>query len=146
MPPSPTVGALGVLVALLSLAALAAQPDAGAQATDPTTTPAPVRAAPSSEQLRALREGGRLNLNRASAGDLQLLPGIGPALAHRIVRDRETRGAYDSVADLERVRGIGAHRLAEIGALVDVDASVVEQPDDAERHREVHGVGVERSR
>lgn len=48
-----------------------------------------------------------LDLNTASADDLQLLPGIGPALAARIVADRETRGPFERVDDLERVQGMG---------------------------------------
>lgn len=49
----------------------------------------------------------RIDLNRASAGELQLLPRIGPALARRIVEDRAARGPFASVEDVARVRGIG---------------------------------------
>lgn len=48
----------------------------------------------------------RMNPNTATAGELQLLPGIGPALAARIIADR-ANGPYNSSADLQRVSGIG---------------------------------------
>jgi competence protein ComEA len=51
-------------------------------------------------------------VNRASAAELECLPGIGPALAERIVADRVRRGPFGEVKDLERVPGIGP-RLAE---------------------------------
>jgi competence protein ComEA len=46
-------------------------------------------------------------LNRATAEELDCLPGIGPALAARIVGDRERRGPFRRVEELERVPGIG---------------------------------------
>jgi competence ComEA-like helix-hairpin-helix protein len=49
----------------------------------------------------------RLDLNHASARELESLSGIGPALAARIVADREARGAFQSVEELVRVPGIG---------------------------------------
>lgn len=55
----------------------------------------------------------RLNVNRASEEDLQRLPGIGPALAARIIEERRKR-PFRNMKDLQRVRGIGpatANRL-----------------------------------
>lgn len=49
----------------------------------------------------------KLNPNTANADLLQTLPGIGPALAARILEDRAKNGPYKSAADLRRVRGIG---------------------------------------
>lgn len=49
----------------------------------------------------------RLDLNTAQAMELIYLPGIGPALAKRIVSDRETNGPFRAVDDIARVRGIG---------------------------------------
>lgn len=63
---------------------------------------------------------GPVDLNRASVGELEALPGLGPALASRVVAYRETNGPYRSVADLERVSGIGPVRLARLAALVQV--------------------------
>jgi DNA uptake protein ComE-like DNA-binding protein len=51
-----------------------------------------------------------VDLNSASATELESLPGIGPALARRIVAGRP----YRSVDDLLRIKGIGEHRFAEI--------------------------------
>ena len=56
----------------------------------------------------------RLDLNTASAEDLQRLEGIGPVLAEAIVRDREENGRFQSVYDLTRVSGIGEKRLEAI--------------------------------
>ncbi len=53
----------------------------------------------------------RLDLNSADAGTLELLPGIGVTLGERIVEHRETHGAFSSVADLERVHGIGPRKV-----------------------------------
>lgn len=56
-----------------------------------------------------------LDLDVASASDLVQLPGIGPALAVRIVADRDSLGPFGSLEGLQRVRGIGpvlARRLA----------------------------------
>lgn len=47
-----------------------------------------------------------VDVNRATAEDLETLPGIGPALAQRILEERQKR-MFRSVADLERVSGIG---------------------------------------
>ncbi len=60
--------------------------------------------------LRGLREVGegavRVNVNRAGEVDLQRLPGIGPALAARILVERR-KSPFRDVEDLQRVRGIG---------------------------------------
>ena len=57
---------------------------------------------------------GRIDPNRASASELTRLPGIGPALAGRIVADRVSRGAFSSPQALLRVRGIGPKTLERI--------------------------------
>jgi comEA protein len=48
-----------------------------------------------------------VNINKASAEELQMLRGIGPALADRIVKYRETNGRFEKVEDLTSVSGIG---------------------------------------
>jgi competence protein ComEA len=55
----------------------------------------------------AALEPRTIDLDRADAVDLDLLPGIGPALAARIVADRDERGPFGSPEALARVRGIG---------------------------------------
>lgn len=61
-----------------------------------------------------------VRINSASAGELQQLPGIGPALAQRIVETR-SRGRFTSTEDLLRVPGIGKAKLAKLRAYVEVD-------------------------
>ena len=59
-------------------------------------------------------EGEKLDLNLASAEDLRQLPGIGEALAGRIVRWRREHGAFESVGQLTEVEGIGAAKLESL--------------------------------
>lgn len=59
-----------------------------------------------------------IDLNTASAGELDLLPRIGPALAERIIADREENGAYETIEELERVRGIGPKTIEKLRARV----------------------------
>lgn len=56
----------------------------------------------------------RIDLNRGDVHELQLLPGVGPAIAARIVADREERGPYASVEDLERVSGVGERTVRRL--------------------------------
>ena len=62
----------------------------------------------------------RVRINSASAGELQQLPGIGPALAKRIVETR-SGGRFNSAEDLLRVPGIGKAKLAKLRDYVEVD-------------------------
>lgn len=55
-----------------------------------------------------------LPLNRASAEDLELLPGIGPVRAAAIVAYRERHGPFGDPADLQRVHGIGPRTAARL--------------------------------
>ncbi|MFO0967396.1 MAG: ComEA family DNA-binding protein [Gemmataceae bacterium] len=56
----------------------------------------------------------RLDINQASRDDLNLLPGIGPALADRIATYREKHGRFRSVDELTKVSGIGKVTLARL--------------------------------
>jgi competence protein ComEA len=51
--------------------------------------------------------GSRINVNTASAIELESLPGVGPATASQIIREREANGPFSSIDDLTRVSGIG---------------------------------------
>ena len=62
--------------------------------------------------------GALVNVNRATASELEALPGVGPATAAAIVDERTTHGPFVSIADLERVPGIGPVRLAALSELV----------------------------
>ena len=59
-----------------------------------------------------------LNVNRATAVELEGLPGIGASLARRIVADREARGPFATVEALDRIPGIGPGLVARLGRLV----------------------------
>lgn len=62
----------------------------------------------------------RVDLNTASAAELDKLPGIGPATAEAIIRHRETHGRFRSVTELLEVRGIGEAKLEQLRPLVKV--------------------------
>jgi competence protein ComEA len=67
---------------------------------------------------RPLRAGEKLDLNTADAAALTRLPGVGAGLAKRIVGDREARGPFRTLADLDRVPGIGPALLRGVAAFV----------------------------
>jgi|SRR5262245_3518520 len=84
--------------------------------------PAPGRAPGEIGGAGAAPIGARtLNINRASAAELELLPEVGPALAARIVEYRDEHGPFLSVDELDRVKGIGPKTLAKIGPVVTVE-------------------------
>jgi competence protein ComEA len=56
-------------------------------------------------------DGGPISISSASAEELQQLDGIGPTLAGRIVEERQARGGFASIDDLDEVPGIGPARL-----------------------------------
>ncbi|MCL2546333.1 MAG: ComEA family DNA-binding protein [Oscillospiraceae bacterium] len=64
------------------------------------------------------QDDGRVNVNTATMEELQVLPGIGPALAQRIVDFRERYGAFTSAEDLTHVSGIGEVRLEQLRDLI----------------------------
>jgi competence protein ComEA len=61
-----------------------------------------------------------VNLNTATAADLDTLPRIGPAMAQRILDYREAEGRFASVEDLQNVTGIGEKTFAALKDLVSV--------------------------
>ncbi|TFV79480.1 ComEA family DNA-binding protein [Blastococcus sp. CT_GayMR19] len=75
---------------------------------------------PGSGSAGAPGSGGRVDLNTATAGDLDALPGIGPVLAQRIVDHRTRNGPFRSVDQLDDVPGIGPATAAELAELVGV--------------------------
>ncbi len=56
----------------------------------------------------------KVNINTATAAQLQDLPGIGSVLAQRIVDYRNTHGPFTTVAELTNVEGIGMEKLANL--------------------------------
>lgn len=61
---------------------------------------------------------GPVDLDHASAIELDRLPGIGPSLAARIVADRDSAGPFGSLEGLQRVRGIGPALAAKLSPFV----------------------------
>jgi competence ComEA-like helix-hairpin-helix protein len=87
-----------------------------AQAVDAESTTAPKPAAKASPVKSKVTFP--ININTASADALDALPGIGPALAARILAHRKAIGRFKSVSQLMDVKGIGDKKYADIKKLV----------------------------
>ncbi|HKN67119.1 MAG TPA: helix-hairpin-helix domain-containing protein [Gemmatimonadaceae bacterium] len=59
-----------------------------------------------------------LDLDVATAAQIESLPGVGPVLARRIVADRAARGDFGSLANFQRVKGIGPALAARLDSMV----------------------------
>lgn len=75
--------------------------------------PLPLSTGPPSGQA-----GGKININTATAAELETLPGIGPVLSQRIVDYRETNGPFAAIEDIKNVRGIGEVTFGDIENLI----------------------------
>jgi competence ComEA-like helix-hairpin-helix protein len=63
----------------------------------------------------------RIHINRATAKELELLPGVGPVLAKRIISLREDKGGFKEAKELVGVVGIGSKKLEEIEEWIIID-------------------------
>lgn len=63
---------------------------------------------------------GRLDLNSASAMELQTIPGIGEVLSQRIIEYRDANGDFHTVQELMNIKGIGEKTFAKIKDYVEV--------------------------
>ncbi len=77
-------------------------------------TPAPPEPTAISGALRFAGSLGMVNINTATPAELETLPGIGPALAARIVAHRETHGPFAAPEEIIQVSGIGDAIYANI--------------------------------
>jgi competence protein ComEA len=72
------------------------------------------RAEEEEARSRPLAPGERLDPNRATAVELDRLPGVGPAIAEALVRSRDAEGPFRGAEDLLRVRGVGPALLERV--------------------------------
>jgi competence protein ComEA len=78
----------------------------------------PARGAAGSAAGGAPSATAPLDLNTASAEQLDALPGVGPATAQKIIDYRQAHGPFRSIDELEAVPGIGPSKLAQLKGLV----------------------------
>ena len=71
-----------------------------------------------------------IDLNAATAMELETLPGVGPRTAERILEYRREHGAFERIEDLMDIRGIGERTFLRLKPLVTVVAG---EPDAGER-------------
>jgi competence protein ComEA len=69
-----------------------------------------------------------VDLNQATQRQLDVLPGIGPVLASRIVEYRQRNGGFRSVSELQAVSGIGSKRYAAMKDMVTVGPPRIQSP------------------
>lgn len=72
----------------------------------------------SGQRVSKKTPSGPININRATARQLDALDGIGPVIAARIVEYRKINGSFLSIDDLQKVSGIGAAKFAQIKSKV----------------------------
>lgn len=86
---------------------------------EPTTNP---QLQTRSVVLEVDTSGGKIiNLNAAGAAEFETLPGIGPAIAQRIIEYRETTGNFAAIEDLTNVKGIGPATFEKLKDFVTVN-------------------------
>jgi competence protein ComEA len=100
-----------VVYALLAL--MAVTPTAMAQDKAPKSKPAPAVSTP-------------VNLNTATAADLEALPGVGAATARLIIEHREKNGGFKKIEELMNIKGIGEKSLLKLKPMVTVTAQKAE--------------------
>lgn len=75
----------------------------------------------------------KLDLNQATVEELDALPGVGPAIARRIVAFREKNGAFKRIEDLMNVRGIGEKTFLRLRDRITVQSPSTAPKEQAKR-------------
>jgi competence protein ComEA len=112
-----------IVLSILALTSLIAVHVAAAEA---QTVPAHAAAKP-------VAPGGQVNINTASAADLDALPGIGAKTAALIVEYRQKNGPFKKVEELMNVRGIGEKNFLKLKPQLTVGASKADQAQQPQR-------------
>ena len=88
-------------------------------------SPLTIVAAPEPVQVAqwdaALASARHVDINTASAAELERLPGVGPTLAQRIVDYRSAHGPFQSPQDLQQVQGIGPKTYETLRAYTTIE-------------------------
>jgi competence ComEA-like helix-hairpin-helix protein len=101
-----------MLIALLSFGITSCEKKQGsAGSTESPQAGAQPEAGGSSSQSMGAAQGAKVDINTASAQELQTVPGIDAALAQNIVSYRDANGPFSSVDDLTRVQGMDMQKL-----------------------------------
>jgi competence ComEA-like helix-hairpin-helix protein len=107
-------GLLKVLAPHVSFGGAAGRQGSGAAVLQVSVTPTETSAPPPIHPQAGTRPAAPLNLNSATAAELDALPGIGPAKAAAILQYRERHGPFAAVEDLARVPGFGVAAVARL--------------------------------
>ncbi|MCD7859106.1 MAG: helix-hairpin-helix domain-containing protein [Firmicutes bacterium] len=98
----------------------AAETQAVTEAPTEAATEAPTKTAEAPAETAAPTESARININTATAEELQALSGIGPVLSQRIVEYRVAHGAFASIEEICNVSGIGEVTFQKIADYITV--------------------------
>ena len=81
-----------------------------------TWHPMELKAAPAPKEAKVQTQTAQqvVNLNKASLEELQIVRGIGPAIADRIMQYRQEHGRFEKLEDITQVKGIGEAKFQKI--------------------------------
>ncbi len=88
-----------------------------------TPDASPRGASPAASHANVAAQPHVVDLNRATAQELESLPGIGAVLAERVIAYRKSVGRFQTVEDLREVAGIGSKKFDRLKPLVTVAAA-----------------------